>query len=385
MSKPAGSPPPFGAAQRREWPLDPVVTYLNHGGYGVTPRRVLAEQATWRARIDANPMRFMQAELPALQRAAAVRLAAHLNGRGEDLVFVENATAGCNAVLRSLDLGPGDEILMTSLAYGAVAKAARHAARRSGAALVEVEIPLPLPDRETLLAAVAARLGPRTRLALFDHIASSSALLLPVADLVRLAHEAGALVLIDGAHAPGQVPLDLAAIAADWYVGNCHKWLLAPRACGFLWASPSVQALTHPLAISHGLDQGFLAEFDWTGTHDPSPALSVPAAIACHEEWGGSALMARNAQLAGAAADLLRHRWGTERIGPADMFAAMVTVRLPHRGPPTRERGLELQRWLSDAHRLEAAVMPQAGELWVRIAAQAYNELGDYEKLAALF
>jgi len=376
-------PQAYGAAARAEWPLDPAVAYLNHGGYGVTPNAVLQAQAEWRRRIEADPMHFMTRELPAAWRAAAAALAAHLGARGDDVVFVANATEGCNAVLRSLDFRAGDEILLTDLAYGAVAKAVRYVAQRSGATVAEVQIPLPLTDMAALVAAVAARLGPRTRLAVFDHVASGSALVLPVAELARLAHASGARVLIDGAHAPGQVPLDLPATGADWYVGNCHKWLLAPRGCGFLWAPAAMQAELHPLAISHGYGAGFLAEFDWTGTRDPTPFLCVPAAIACHARFGGAALMARNQRLALEAARLLAARWGTQIGGPEDAFAAMVTVRLPV-PDASPEAGLALQQRLADAHRIAAAIVAQAGSLWVRIAAQAYNELADYERLAAV-
>jgi isopenicillin-N epimerase len=382
MTAISGSPNGNGAA-RAEWPLDPAVAYLNHGGYGVAPNAVLARQAEWRRRIEANPTHFMTRELAPLWRQAAAALAAHLGARGDDLVFVANATAGCNAVLRSLDFAPGDEILLTSLAYGAIANAARHVAARSGATLVTAEIPLPLADGAAIGAAVAARLGPRTRLVVLDHIASSSALVLPVMELTRRAHQAGARVLIDGAHAPGQVPLDLPQTGADWYVGNCHKWLMAPRGCGFLWAPAASQAELHPLAISHGLGQGFLAEFDWTGTIDPTPFLCVPDAIACHARFGGPELMARNRRLALEAARLLAARWGTGLGGPEDCFAAMVTVRLP-RPEATVGAARALERRLAAEHRIEVAIMAQAGALWVRVAAQAYNQLADYERLAAV-
>ncbi len=375
--------PVYGAAARGEWPRDPAVAYLNHGGFGVTPNAVLTAQAEWRARVERNPLRFMARELPQALRAAAAVLAGHVGARGDDLVFVANATAGVNAVLRSLDFRAGDEILLTSLGYGAVAKAARYVAGRSGARVIDAAIPLPLDDMASAVAAVAARLGPRTRLAIFDHVASSSALVLPVAELTRLAQSAGARVLIDGAHAPGQVPLDLPAIGADWYVGNCHKWLLAPRGCGFLWAKPESQALVHPLAISHGYGGGFLAEFDWTGTRDPTPFLAVPAALACHERLGGAALMARNNALAREAARLLADRWGTETGRPESAFAAMRTVRVPLADAATPEEAVVLQRRLSDEHRIEVAAIAQAGPLWLRISAQAYNELADYERLAA--
>jgi len=382
MTAMSGSPAD-NAAARAEWPLDPAVAYLNHGGYGVAPNAVLARQACWRRRIEANPMQFMTRELVPLWRQAAATLAAHLGARGDDLVFVANATAGCNAVLRSLDFRPGDEILTTSLGYGAVAKALRYVAARSGATLVTAEIPLPLADGAAIGAAVSARLGPRTRLVVLDHIASSSALMLPVTELARLAHQAGARVLIDGAHAPGQVPLDLSRIGADWYVGNCHKWLMAPRGCGFLWAPAAGQAELHPLAISHGYGQGFLAEFEWTGTLDPTPFLCVPDAIACHNRFGGPELMARNRHLALEAAQMLAARWGTALGGPEDGFAAMVTVRLPL-PEATHDAAVALQRRLASEHRIETAIMAQAGALWVRVAAQVYNQLADYERLAAV-
>jgi isopenicillin-N epimerase len=375
----------YGAALRREWPLDPAVTYLNHGGYGVAPHRVLQAQAEWRARIEGNPTRFMRRELAPAQREAASRLAAFLGASGDDLVFVDNATAGVNAVLRSLDFRSGDEILVTNLAYGAVAKAARYVAERSGARLVEVAIPFPLSDAGAVREAIAAALSPRTRLAIFDHIASMSALMLPVAELTRLAKKAGARVLIDGAHAPGQIALDVPAVGADWYVGNCHKWLMAPRAVGFLWASSESQPLIHPLAISHGFGKGFHAEFDWTGTRDFTSFLCVPDGIDWHGALGGAALMARNAALAAAAAQLLVERWGTRTLAPAALLAAMVTVRLPLADPPTIENAVALERQLSEEHRIEAAIMAQADGLWVRLAAQAYNEISDYERLAAVF
>ena len=375
----------YGAALKREWPLDPAVTYLNHGGYGVAPDRVLRAQAEWRARIERNPTRFMRRELEGAQRQAAARLAAFLGASGDDLVFVDNATAGINAVLRSLKFGRGDEILVTSLAYGAVAKAARFVSERTGARLVEAAIPLPLADAGAVVEAVSAALSPRARLAIFDHIASMSALKLPVAELTALAKKAGARVLVDGAHAPGQIALDLPAIGADWYVGNCHKWLMAPRGAGFLWASPESQPLIHPLAISHGVGQGFHAEFDWTGTRDFTPFLCVPDGIDFHAALGGTALMARNAALAAEAAELLAERWTTRTLGPASLFASMVPVRLPFADAPTIENAIALERRLCDEHRIEAAIMAQADGLWVRLAAQAYNEIADYERLAAVF
>lgn len=374
----------YGAALREAWPLDPAVTYLNHGGYGATPRAVLAAQQEWRERIERNPTGFLSRELPAALRHAATQVAAALGARGEDIVFVDNATSGINAVLRSLAFAPGDEIVVASLEYPAIRKAALHAAERSGARIVVAALPLPVRDAAALRDAVAATLGPRTRLVIIDHIASASALLWPVAELAAQVHAAGARILIDGAHAPGQVALDIPALGADWYVGNLHKWYFAPRSCGILWAAPGAQDGLHPLAISHGLGQGFRAEFDWTGTRDFTAALAAPAAIAFHQSLGGARLMARNAALARDAATALALAWRTETAGPTAMFAAMATVRLPTRGEASPERAVRLMHWLGEAHRIEAVTSADSGALWIRIAAQAYNEPADYERLAAV-
>lgn len=378
----AESRPRYGAEARSLWPLDPAVIYLNHGGFGVTPHEVLAVQAGWRERIERNPTRFFTVEMPPALREAAAVLAAYMGARGEDLALVENATGGCNAVLRSLNFSPGDEILVTNLGYPAINNAAAYAAQRAGACVVTVEIDLPVRSEKTLLDAIAGRLSRRTRLTVFDHVASRSALVLPIAALTRLAHEAGAAVLVDGAHAPGMVALDLPGIGADWFVGNCHKWLMAPRSCGFLWASPSAPQPVHPTSISLGYGGGFVAEFDWTGTRDPSAALSVPAAIRFHQKIGGAALMARNVELAGQAARHLAKAWGTELAAPAEAFAAMAAVKVSSVLPATTKSAAQLRRWLSEVHRIEAEVFAHSGALWVRIAAQAYNEPSDYERLA---
>ncbi|HLI20280.1 MAG TPA: aminotransferase class V-fold PLP-dependent enzyme [Stellaceae bacterium] len=375
----------WGIAARPAWGLDPAIAYLNHGGFGVTPLAVLEEQDRWRARIERNPSHFLTFEIDDASRAALVPVAAAIGAAADDVVFVENATSGLNAVLRSLDFEPGDEILITSLSYPAIRKAAYYTASRSGARVVEAKIDLPMTDERAILRAVSSRCGIRTKLAIFDHIASHSALVLPVATLTRLAHEAGARVMIDGAHAPGQIALDVPALGAEWYVGNLHKWYFVPRSCGFLWASAAARKLIHPLAISHGYGDGFRAEFEWTGTRDVTPGLAAPAALDFHRDLGGAALMARNVALAREAATLLARRWRTVTAGPLASFAAMATVRLPRDGNASGADANALMRELSERHGIAAAIVALEGALWVRVAAQAYNEIGEYERLAALF
>src|SRR5439155_14170022 len=207
--------------------------------------------------MEAEPSRFMFRVLPAALRAAAERLGDFIGADGSDIVFVENATVGCNAVLRSLQLGRDDEVLVLAHGYRAVQNAVRYMTERAGARMIVAGMPFPRPGPEAILAGIDTALTPRTRLVVIDHITSPSALVLPLREIVGRCRAAGVPVLVDGAHGPGQVPLDLRAIGADWYVGNCHKWLCAPKGCGFLWAARERQADLHPVTISHWLGKGF--------------------------------------------------------------------------------------------------------------------------------
>lgn len=365
------------------WGLDFSRLNVNHGSYGAAPLSVLAEQTRWRERMEAGTTYFMADELPAAIRAAAGELAAFLGARRDDLVFVDNATAGINAILASMQLEPGDEILMHSQIYGAVLKTARHVAGRTGAVLTSAELPFPNPTRDGLVAAFAAAITPRTKVVIVDHIVSPSALILPVAEIAALARAAGALVLVDGAHGPANVPIDLATLGVDFYVGNCHKWLMAPKGAAFLWSAPAHQAWLHPTIISHGYMSGFLAEFDWTGTRDWSAALAVPAAIAFHRELGGAALMQANRELAWQAAELLSAAWNQPIAAAPDFFGAMSLIRAPFTGPADSDTVLALRSRLRQRG-ADAPVMEVGDQLWIRVSAQAYNRIEDYEELAGI-
>ncbi|WP_306225808.1 aminotransferase class V-fold PLP-dependent enzyme [Bosea beijingensis] len=375
------SPPAFGAAIRDQWLLDPNKLTVNHGAYGATPKVVLAAQDEWRRRMEAQPSLFMRLTLPPALRAAADALARFVGAEGRDLVFADNATSGCNAVLRSLDFTAGDEILILSHAYGAVRNTIRYLAERHRLKIVEAQIAFPQPDAGQIVAAVATALTKRTRVAVLDHITSSSALVMPIARLVALCRDAGVPVLIDGAHAPAQIDLDLTAIGADWYVGNCHKWLMAPKGCAFLWARRDRQGQIHPLTISHGFGGGYVAEFDWTGTRDPSAFLAVEAALAFHDTLGGGALRARNKALAERGAAILASALGTA-VGASPAYSgAMQLVRLPINSPATPEGALAARHEL-EVRGCDAPVSAIDGGLWLRLSAQAYNEEADFEKLA---
>ncbi|HEX7383023.1 MAG TPA: aminotransferase class V-fold PLP-dependent enzyme [Burkholderiaceae bacterium] len=394
MSPPAA--PRFGRALLEHWWLDPRGTYLNHGTVGATPRRVLAAQQALQAEIERQPARFMVRELtgsldglaaaaaqPRL-RAAADRVAAWLGARGDDLVFVDNASSGINAVLRSLRLAPGDEILLTDQAYGAVARTAAFVARERGAQVVTVALPFPATDAQAFVDAVEAGLTPRTRIAVLDHVTSETALVLPLAAMAERCRARGVPVLADGAHAPGALDLDIPALGVDWYAANLHKWAFAPRTSAVLWSAGAREREgLHPAVVSWGLDQGWHAEFDWTGTRDPTPFLCAPEGIDFITGFlGAGAMRAHNHGLARAAAHALGERWGTPWRTPEAMVGCMVTLPLPARLPATAEAARRLRDALLFEHAIELPVVARAGRLWARVSAQVYNEFDDIERLA---
>lgn len=370
---------------RNEWQLDPKFAFLNHGSYGATPRTVIAEQNRWRDRMEQHPTGFMTDELPTALRVAAAHLANFVGCNGTDIAFVENATTGCNAVFNSLRVSDGDEMLVTDHCYPAIRNAAEHVSKKTGARVVEAKISFPITAPDQIVDAVVSKLNPKTRIVVLDHISSPTAIIFPVEELASLCRRAGASVLIDGAHGPGMLPLEISSMGVDWYVGNCHKWLMAPKGSAFIWTDPKQQGLIHPLTISHSYRLGYTAEFDWIGTRDPSAWLSVPAAIKFHALLGGPTLRERNIKLACDSATRLAHDWKTQRGTPDELTGSIATVRLPLSGAATVERATELRKWLFESHRIELAITPFAGSLWARISAHAYNEPADYRRLSKVF
>ncbi len=314
-------------------------------------------------------------------RQAAAAVATFVGARPDDVVFVDNATAGANALLRSMRLEPGDEILVTDLGYGAVTKAAGYAARVGGASVRTAALPYPRFDPAGAVAAVDAALGPRTRIAVIDHVTSESALILPLADIAARCRARGVPVLADGAHAPGMVPLDIPALGVDWYVANLHKWAHAPRSAGFLFARADRHAGLHPPVISWGLDEGFTAEFDWVGTRDPSPWLAAPAGIAFLEELGFEDVRRYNHDLAWHAARSLTARWDTPLEIHEDHVGSMATIPLPQALGATADEALRLRNALLFEDRIEVQLHAGHGRLWVRVSAQVYNDEHDIARL----
>jgi isopenicillin-N epimerase len=382
----------FGHPLRSEWPLDPAVTYLNHGTVGVTPRRVLAAQQALRDQIERQPSLHMLREVshsvgaptgaPTRIRTAAREVAGFAGARGDDLVFVDNATTGANAVVRSFPLEPGDEILTTDHTYGAVANVIQFVAARRGARVSTVEVPYPVFDAGRLLERIERAIGPRTRLLVVDHITSRSALVLPLAEIAAVCRARGVAVLADGAHAPGAVPLDIASLGVGWYVANLHKWAHAPRSSAILWAAPSRQIELHPPVISWNLGKGFAAEFDMVGTRDPTPWLAAPAGLRFLAELDFEKVCRWNHDLACEAARLLAARWGTTFGVPEANVGPMVSVPAPHRFGGEAADAVTLRDTLLFDHHIEVHVHAAWGRVWVRVSAQVYNEIADVERLA---
>lgn len=385
--------PSFGRSMLQHWLLDPDSVYLNHGTVGAPPRRVLAAQQAIRDEIERQPARFILRELAAVRqipmrmkprmRRAAEHIAAFVGVCPEDFAFVSNATEGVNAVLRSFPLQPGDELLLTDHGYGGVTNTARYVAGRTGGTVRVLELPEARWDGAEIAEVIARAIGPKTRILVVDHVTSPTALILPVKEIIRRAHEAGVKVLVDGAHVPGALPLDIPPLGADWYVANLHKWAMSPRSAGFLWASPEAQQDLHPTTISWGLGKGMDAEFDLTGTRDPSPWLASPAGIDFMRGIGLDEMRAHNHSIAWGAATMLSARWGTRLMTDESMVGTMATIPMPEKFGTGADDAQRLKDALLYEDRIEAQVHSFKGRMWVRISGQVYNDVSDLEKFAA--
>jgi isopenicillin-N epimerase len=364
-----------------QFELAPGLVHLNHGSFGALPRAVAAAQERWRQLIERDPTSFFTFELPGLLRQAAGDVASRFGGRGDDWVFCENATSAVNGVLAGLPLKPGDEIVTTSHAYGAVLKAMRAWAARRGADVIVAELPVYLQNDDQVVEAVSAALGPRTRLLIVDHITSATAMILPVRRIVEHAHKTGIPVLVDGAHAPGQLALDVPSIGADWYTGNAHKWLFAPRGCSLLWTHPSRQKETLPAILAEGTDGGYTAAFDWIGTRDVTPWLCFEAGAKAHDSFGGAGLIERNRLLALAGAEVLSDVLGGVASVPPQMRAAMAALSFGD-APSDTSAASALRRTLVQEYGVVVPVHAFAGKIWLRISAQIYNRIDDYHRCA---
>jgi isopenicillin-N epimerase len=377
---------PTPSAWAAHWQLDPKIVFLNHGSFGACPKAVLAAQQEFRDRLEHQPLSFFEREYEALLDLARCHLAEFVGAEANDLALVANATTGVNTVLRSRSFHPGDELLTTSQEYNACRNALNFVAERTGATVVVAEVPYPIVSSQSVIEGVLARVTSKTRLVLLDHVVSQTGLVYPIAALVQELAARHIETLIDGAHAPGMLPLNLKQLGATYYTGNCHKWLCAPKGSAFLYVQRDRQPYIRPLTISHGTNSPrqdrsrFRLEFDWMGTHDPSAHLCLPAALSFLSSLlpgGWADLMAQNRAKAIAARLQLCQLLEVAPPCPEEMLGAMATLPLPEGSFQ------DLKNILLEKFKIEAPIVPfpASPKRLVRISAQIYNTPQQYEYL----
>ena len=366
------------------FPLDRSYTFLNHGSFGSVPHEVLAAQQALRMEIEARPIEMIDRRMKSLLPIARERVARFVGARAEQLGFVVNATEGVNAVLRSLRWRAGDEIVVIDHVYNAMRQSLRRLAAEAGIVVREVVVPLPVVHARDWTDAIVAAFNDRTRMLLLDHITSPTALVLPAAEIVAEARARGIFALVDGAHAPGSIDLDVAAIGADAYTANLHKWVCAPKGAAFLAMEGRWLAETHPLATSHFFAEGFEREFDWQGTRDFTPWLTAPVAIDFFSRFGWTKVRAHNHAMATWAQAFLCGRWGVQPLSPLDgsMLASMAAVRLPQGVQQHFASPAALQAHLYDAHRVEIPIIDWKGPWHARVSCHLHTSPQLVERLA---
>ena len=378
----------------RHWQLNPDIAFLNHGSFGATPTVVLQAQREFQSQLEADPIEFLgpERELEPKLDFVRNRIARLVGAESSDMAFVRTATDGVNAVLRSFPLDPGDEIVATTHGYNACNNAATYAAERANATVRFANVPFPLTSSDEVVDAIIRALTDRTRLLLVDHVTSPTGLVLPLKRIIESVktHNDQIRILVDGAHAPGMVPVDLSTLGADYYTANHHKWLCGPKVSGFLWVDPMHQDEVRPNVIGHAANRPrpgrsrFLAEFDWTGTFDPTPILAMDVALEFLESvmpGGLDELMNSNRQLAFRARELLCKALNIAAPSPDEMIGALVAVPLPI---TQREIADDFRRSLFKEHRIEVPLFAGIGSTTclLRTSSQAYNGVDQYEKLA---
>ncbi len=390
---------------RAHWALDPAVSFLNHGAFGACPREVVACQRRWQDLLEREPVQFFLHTYAQVLDEARQKAAAFVGSAAENFVFVPNTTSGVNAVLSSLDISEGDELLTTDHVYGACLNALHAVAERRSATVVQAQLPLPFTESGEIVTAILERVTARTRFALLDHVTSATGIVLPIQELVRALSARAVEVMVDGAHAPGMLEPGIDELGAGYYTGNFHKWVCAPKGAAFLYVRPDLQHAVRPLVVSHGRTAArgrsrFWEEFDWPGTSDPSAWLSVPDAIESVGKLatgGWNEVRHHNRQLALQARKLLCEALQISAPVPEAFLGSLVALPLPdsdaqfpyvRRKPVTPNHSAfdvsALQRALFNEHQIEVPVFdwPTPGRRWIRISAHLYNTPGEYEQLA---
>ena len=377
------------------WPLDSSVTFLNHGSFGATPKVVLEEQSRIRLQIERDPVRFFERDFIGKLEVSRDALCGFLNAEPHGMAFVKNATEGVNTVLRSLDLKPGDEIIVPNHCYQACWNAVDFVTSRSGARTVVVDIPFRVEGELEIIDAVLGAVTERTVLALIDTVTSPTGVRMPFEVLVSELQSKGVDVLLDAAHGPGIVPLDLTELGVAYCTGNCHKWICTPKGSAFLHIRSDRKSGIRPLSISHGAthegsdQERFDYEFAWPGTQDPTPWLCIPKAlefIGGLVEGGWSEIMERNRNLAIEGRGIVCEALGTIPPVPESMVSSIAAVEMPGEGEvgAMSLEGDPYHNFLLDEYGIQVPVFPwrHHGKRYIRISAQLYNHVDEYKFLA---
>lgn len=382
---------------KRQFLLDPNVIFLNHGSFGATPKPVFREYQRWQRKLENQPVEFLGRRFTKLMAESRGALGKYLGTHGDNLVYTQNVTISLNIVARSLELGPGDEVLSTDHEYGAIDRTWRFLARERGFRYINQRISTPIKSEETFVKDFWQGVSPRTRVIAISHITSPTAIIFPIKEIIQRAREAGIITVIDGAHVPGQISLHLDSLGADFYGGNLHKWLCAPKGAGFLYARPEIQSLLKPLVVSWGYesetpsDSRYIDEQEWWGTRDIAAFLAVPAAIEFLEKnnWEKARDMCH--ELAHDAQNKICELTGLSSLHPqADgWYGQMITAPLP-----ADTDIIALKTRLYDKYSIEVPLIewfpsPNAGEgpgvrvgnKLIRISVQGYNTRRDIDKL----
>ena len=383
--RPIPSPPvPIAPRLERLWSFDPTYVFLNHGSFGSCPRAVREAYTAAQERLESRPIELLGRRIRELLAPSRARVGEFLGMAPDSFGFVTNATEGVNSVLHSIEFRAGDELLTTSHVYNAVRNAMKFRARQCGASYVEVPLPLPIADPSEVVAALVSAMTPRTRLVVIDHVTSPTALVFPVERIADECRARGIELLVDAAHVPGMLDVAVERIGCTYWTGNLHKWCCAPKGTALLWVDGARRADIKPATVSHFLDEGLTAEFDWQGTRDMAAWMTAGTAIDFMAELGWDRVRSHNLQMAAWVQRMLCERWELEPVSPADgcMLGSMCTVPLPAEIPARFASCAEFQEALYREYRIEVPIIEFGGRWHVRPSAQVYNRAEQYDLLA---
>jgi len=365
------------------WMLDKGITYMNHGSFGARPKEVFEAQIALKKEFERSPIQFLDREGKERVQHARIIISQFLGCSEKNLGFIENATTGVGCVIQSLNLPVGSELVSTNHVYNGVRQLLAAASERNDWTYREIEVQTPVHSPQQILDTVIDGFSDKTKLLVIDHVASITGVVFPVKELVLACKERGIAILVDGAHAPGMLDLNINQLSPDWYVGNLHKWVCGPPGAGFLWVNDAHLENIHPMTISHFYKQGFINEFDWQGTRDITSILCAAIAVQWGEKIGWTHIRNHNHSLAVSMQSKLIDAWKGESLSPSNgsMIGSMATVQLPIGFPLVEKTVDAMQKWLYDQYQIEVPIMLWQDRTVVRISAQLYTELDDINRL----